>query len=662
MVNNTNTYDDSSIKQLKGSQRVRLRPAVMLGSDDINGAFHTFVEILGNALDEKRSGYGDIITVTKHLDKSISVEDTGRGVPLGWNENEQEYNWHLIFNELYAGGKYKELQEEDENAEPEYTIGLNGLGSAATQYTSAWMTVQSRREDGIFTKEFVKGDPTEDELRVEPNETGKTGTLVHWKPDDEVFTNTNFPMHRLQSVCESQAYINSCTIVLRDEEKDINYTYEGEGIRSYLEDKLEDIEVYDIFSHESTTKGTEAGKKYHAKVELVLAITEETSPKQFYFHNTGTMVGGVHTSAFEKAITDFFKQVARENNVRIQTSDYADYLSVVASTYSTVSSFANQTKNSVSNQFVFDLVYHGVTRILTDAVARQRQSITKLINNVVNAAIARQKAKELEKQEREVNKMVSKRSEDPEKFEDCRTKDIESRELYIVEGDSAKESFMSARDAQFQAVLPVKGKPINVLKKSMDKVLSNEEIKAIISAVGTGINISGASAFDISKRRFDKIIFLTDADVDGEQIRVLLFNIFYKLMPELLINGMVYVAESPLFELVINDKLSWFAYSVKERNELLEKAKREGVSIKKIERSKGLGSNNPDMMWETTLNPVTRRLTQLKIDPSNPLTASIVDAIFGEDQSGVRQNFVMKLIENELQQEKELQEAQRLEA
>lgn len=666
----SNTYNDNSIKALKGADRVRLRPGVMLGSDDVRGAMHTVYEIVGNSADEAREGFGEQIIVKYHEDGSVSVQDFGRGVPMGWNEKEQRYNWDLIFNELYAGGKYTELQDEMNLEEVDpfnmklYRIGLNGLGSAATQYSSEWTKVVSRRPEGVFTKHFAKGVPTDEELLVEPNETGETGTFVHWLPDTEVFSSIDFTTQMFKLYLETQSHLNELKIVLIDERHSNGEVteYRGEGIESYLREKIGDSNVVEILSKQEGTKGYENGKPYVAMVDILLAITKEL-PNSVYMHhhNTGVMKIGVHHQAFDDAVGRFFKNIGTANGVKITPYDYNGYLSILSSSYSTVTSFANQTKDGVSNMFIYNMVYNTVLDMLDEAVAMQKESITTLVDNVVTAALARKKAKEIEAQERLVSKVTSARRPKAEKFTDCREKDPKKRELFIVEGDSAKGACKNARDAKFQALLPIKGKIVNGLKASLEDLLGggkdkdgkpkkgNKEVLEIISTLGTGVDINGSSElFDIEKLQFDKIIITTDADVDGYQIRVLLYTIFYRLMPQLLEAGKVYVAETPLFELEMSNGESWFAYTLDEKAELEEKARQSRLSIKKINRSKGLGENNPDMLWLTTMNPETRRLVKLDIDIKDQVVRDISNMLFGNDPTNERKGFVFSLLEEKL--------------
>lgn len=708
-----NGYTEDSITALKNEDQVRLRPGVMFGTDDINGSFHTFKEIAGNSLDEARSGFGKKVDVVFHADGSITVTDFGRGVPMGYNDREQKFNWDLVYNTLYAGGKYKDLDGADEMTieNVEYPIGLNGLGGTATQFTSEFFEVISRRAEAVYSKRFKKGVPvnsTQEELAyalemlkptidsltlddvegdeneseilrkarlialteyisnqapiIEPNETGVTGTSIHWKPDLDVFTSIDFTTPMFTKYLESQAFINSIDITFKNEKDGTDVEYHGTGIQNYLEEKVGD-KLTDIYYHKVPTKqGTFKGKKYFCEAELVLAITEEMPSIQLHYHNTGGMVhhhAGVHHQAFEAAVDNFFKEIGKENGVKIGRYDYDNFISILSSTYSTQTSFANQTKDAVSNDFIYWMVHDGVTEMLREGVAKKSEAIVNLIKNVVNVALARQKAKEFEKLEKQANKISGgKKFNKPAKYLDPRKYD-ERTELFLVEGDSAATSCEAARDSEFQAILPLKGKPINALKTSIDKLLDNDEVKSIIATIGTGIDISGNSnSFDITKCRFSKIIILTDADVDGEQIRVLCYTIFATLMPDLLKAGIIYIAESPLFTIKLTDKTTRYAYTVDEYEKVVQQIKSEGKAVKVVRRSKGLGSNNKDMMWDTTMNPETRRLTPLEFDPADPVVHAISQTIFGDADISVRKDFVMGLIEENLKEEAEILKAQ----
>lgn len=643
MAKKQQEYNDSSIRSLKGADRVRLRPEVMFGSADLKGAFHSFKEILGNSLDEARAGFGKTIDVVYYSDGAISVRDYGRGVPMGWNEAEGRYNWELIFDELYAGGKY-----DAEDGNYKFSVGLNGLGAACVQYTSEYFEVISYQPNKIFKKSFAKGVPLDDKLIEEPNTTGETGTFIKWKVDDDVFSDVLFKFDMFKNYCEGQAHINEVNFNLHDEATGEDIYYEGKGVEHYLRSQLGE-NVIDIITRRNSTKGIEKGHNFTCECELVLAITKECKSKQLYFHNTSTMVTGEHINAVQDAVTAFFKDIAKRNGVNILPYDYNDYLSVLVSTYSNITSFANQTKDGVSNRFIYSIIYATVKDALEEAVVKGTESITTLVDNVVRAAMARKKAKEIEAQERLVKRTTNRRAK-AEKFVDCKESDPSKRELFIVEGDSALSSCKQSRDGSFQALIPVRGKTLNCLKAPVDVILKNQIVQDIISTVGTGADIgSGNDLFDISKLQYNKIIFCTDGDVDGFQIRVLLYTIFYRLMPQLLRDGYVYVVETPLFEIITN-KGTEFAYTVEEKDEIVERVKSQHGIVKKINRSKGLGENDPDMMWNTTMNPDTRKLVPLDIDIRNTLVRDISNMLFGVDPENGRKDFIFDMLGTGLQE------------
>lgn len=637
------TYNNQSIKALKGADRVRIRPAVMFGSDDLKGAFHTFNEILGNSLDEARAGYGKIIHVKYYADKSMSVEDFGRGAPMDWNPNENCYNWQLIFDELYAGGKY-------DDSEYKFSLGLNGLGATSVQYTSAFTNVRVHRDGKEYSMSFKSGKAVT-ELQIVDMPDVPTGTFIHWKPDNEVFTNTDITFKMLYDYCESQAHINNVTITLEDEaHPENNCEIVGKGLEHYLSMKVGKY-IKAVYTNENdppqyvTVAGTDShGKAYTCKLDLVLALTEEHAPEYLFFHNTANVHGGAHYYGVQNALSEFFKMVSREKGVALQPSDYQGYFSIAASSFSNITSFANQTKDSVNNDFVQSLVYYSLFEKLNLLYAKQDANIMSICESAVTMAYARKAAKEAEMLARKAKKVTQVKRQDPEKYKDCYEKDPKKRELYILEGDSALGSAKDSRNAQFQALIPIRGKSLNCLKADFTSILENAEIQDLVSIIGTGIEAgNSADTFNINKLRFDKIIICTDADVDGYQIRVLLYTMFYKLMPKLIEEGHVYVVETPLFELETRQKGSLFAYTVQEKNELLEKCAKEGVRVLKVNRSKGLGENTPEMMQLTTMSPDTRRLVQLKFDPNDPMVADATHMLFGEDPTNTRRDFILSM-------------------
>lgn len=634
-----NTYDDNSIRSLKGAERVRERVNVMFGSNNLTGAFHTVKEIVGNALDECRAGFGDRVDVTWHSDGSISVRDYGRGVPLGWNEAENRYNWDLVFNELYAGGKY-----DTDSDLYKYSIGLNGLGAASVQYTSEWFKVTSYNGGKKSTMNFERGNPV-GELLVENNIDNEEGTLIEWKIDSDVFPDTNFLFRTFKEYCENQAHLSNVTFNLTDEHTGETVVYKGEGILPYLKLKLGD-KIVETYTGKRSSKGYDSkGKPYSAECEIALAITTENSKSQrMFFHNTATMRDeqGVHQQAYYSALREFFRSIESERGVKINESDYRDYISIIVSSYSSITSFYNQTKDAVSDYFTYELVKELIEDTLDIAKAKNDPTIMSFIDDVVTASIARHRAKMIEQQERKAKRSVSRKK--PEKYKDCSERDPMKRELYIVEGDSALGSCKLARDPKFQALIPIRGKILNCMKASIEKILENDIISDLTATIGTGVDLGNdASIFDIEKLQFDKIIICTDADVDGFQIRVLLYTMFYRLMPELLRTGHVYIAETPLFELETT-KGSVFAFTIEEKNELLKTLPAQGIGVRHINRSKGLGENTPAMMRQTTMLPETRKLIKLDIDVKDQIVRELSNILFGNDIHNGRKEFVRELL------------------
>lgn len=634
----TKEYGNESIRALKGADRVRLRPEVMLGSRGDSGAFHTFQEILGNAIDEVQAGCCDRVTVHYLANGGISVEDFGRGVPMAWNAAEKKYNWHLIFNDLYAGGKY------DENAYKS-ALGLNGVGACATQYTSEYMEVRSIRDGKIYEMSFKKGFPV-GELREQDNTDNlHTGTYIEWKPDEEVFGKYSLTYKRIYDYCEGQAHISKITIDMYNDKTGEHSEIVGEGIKHML---LEAMGEHTTIIAEDTEKvegDIAGGKHYKAEGEFIIAINDIEKPYARYFHNTTEMTGGVHAQAYEAALATFFRGVAKEKNWgKIHETDYRPYISFITSTHSTTTSFANQTKNYVNDAFIYDLIFKKVVSMFEGLHNRHNEYLEKIYKTIAINIEARIKAKELQDTIKAAGKLAAKggKKKDPEKFCGCRTKDPTKRELYIVEGDSALLACKTSRNADFQALIPIRGKTLNCLKVEAKKALLSPVISDLVTTIGTGVDLvdDEHSGFDMNKLQFDKIIICTDADVDGYQIRTLLFTLFFRFMPKLLSEGHVYIVESPLFEIETTGK-SYFAYTIEERDKVTSELAEQGIKVTKINRSKGLGENDPEMMSYTTMSPETRRLTQLKINPTEPVVIAITEMLFGEDEGNMRKQFIL---------------------
>ncbi len=638
-------YSNSDIRSLKKEDRVRLKPEIMLGSSDVNGAFHTVKEMAGNSMDESRSGFGELIRLRWHLDGSVSVRDYGRGVPMDRNPAEDNrWNWDLIYNELYAGGKYN--QDADADLKYKDPLGLNGLGGAVTQYTSEYMRVESRRDGKLYIKEFKAGVPVgADDLTELPIDDEPPGTYVRWKPDLEVFDDIDFGEARFLDYCQTQAYLTGVKIEFHNEYTNKTYLYDQGGLQNYLLSVVGESAIEVIYNEVTSTGLDHRGKKYRARAEIALGITNGDKNTQMHFHATSRMLSGSHPRAFDAAVLTFFREIGKKAKLKIVPYDYQDYLSIVTSTYSNIISFIEgQTKTAVSSQFIYDLVYNGVLDILEEGYAKQRAPIMDLVDNVLIAADARMRAKKVEEEARMAHKATqTRRGSKPAKLVDCITNDKKKIELFLVEGDSALGACKQARDSEYQQLLPIKGKPRNGIKSPLKKLLDNEEIKAIIMAIGAGVEVGG-SELDLDNMNVTKVIITTDADSDGRQIRVLLYTVFCRLMPTLLRLGYIFIAETPLFE-IKTKKEAVFAYTLEEKDAFLADFKERGIAVTQIKRSKGLGQNNPEMLSKSTMHPATRRLVPLTIDYSDELVRGVTDALFGLDKEGQRKDFVYSLLQ-----------------
>ena len=630
-------YNNNSIKRLKGEERLRLRPEALLGSNGLDGAKHTVEEIIGNATDEKLSGYGSKLDVGLYKDGSISIRDYGRGVPLGWNEKEQEWNYFLIYEDLYAGGKYESNQEvlrtiEEENSWDSFrmedypyliTIGLNGLGAAASQYTSEHFEVISYR-DGVASRMlFEKGKHILDELEVfdtdEPN-----GTFVKWKPDDEVFRETKIPAHWLEKRCRNLAYISGFEVTLHNEKSGEEIHYSAKSIQQEMEDSVGNSIPASNFVHIVD----EAGDICICQADVVIGSGGRGSE---YFHNRVEVRSGVHASSFNTAIWSFFDDISKERGIKIKDQDYAGKFSVISSTLSNKMSVRGQTKDSLDDRYI----YTCLLGCIEDALKREYQKgnswLMEIVEEVISNARLRIQLAEESKHLREIEKSVKKHKVS-EKFKSCDTYQegkVEETEFFIVEGDSAGDRVKTAR-ANFQCYLAIRGKSLNIYKASIDKLLANREIQDIISALGCGIDlgIDGYESFDINKLKVGKIIFLPDADIDGRHIAMLLFLIFYKLFPELLYRGLVYVADTPLYVINLKDNTSVYCMDEKELKE--KRAEIGEGRIHSVDRFKGLGETDADTLWETTLDPSKRHLRQIKIERNDMELCDLLEVFFGK--------------------------------
>ncbi len=638
-----NDYNDESIVQLKGPDKVRLRPGVIFGSDGLDGCQHAIFEILSNSIDEAREGHGNKIIVTRYQDQSVEVEDFGRGMPVGYNQREQRFNWELIFCELYAGGKYNTNQGQNY----EYSLGLNGLGACATQFASEYMDVAVYRDGKKHTLHFEKGfnigGLTEEEF------SGKrTGTVIRWKPDREVFTDIAVDASYYEDILQKQAVVNAgLTFIFKNEtEKGFEtkeYCYK-EGITDYVRELLgEDSLSQPVFwQDERVGRDREDRPEYKVKLSACVAFSNRVNLIEYYHNSSFLEHGGAPDKAariaFVAEVDAYLKNNGKYNKgeSKITFADVADCLVFVSNCFSTITSYENQTKKSITNKFIQECTTDFLRQNLRIYFIENPNEAAKITNQILINKRAREKS---EKERINVKKVLSgsiDMANRVQKFVDCQTKDISKREIYIVEGDSALGSCKQGRDSNFQAIMPVRGKILNCLKAEYAKIFKSDVIIDLLKVLGCGVEISGKTAkglqsFDLNALRWNKVIICTDADVDGFQIRTLILTMLYRLTPTLIEKGYVYIAESPLYEITDKTKKqTYFAYTEKEKEEILQKL--DGHKVK-IMRSKGLGENEPEMMWQTTMNPETRRL--IKVTPSDAEeTARMFDILLGDNLAG----------------------------
>lgn len=612
-------YGNESISSLKGADRVRLRPAAILGSDGLEGCQHTFIEILANSIDEAREGFGDVIEVTRFKDHSIEVRDYGRGCPVDYNEKEKRYNWELVYCELYAGGKYKTNQ----GINYEFSLGLNGLGACATQYTSEYMDVTVFKDGYKYELHFEKGINIGG-LKKQKFDYKHTGTIQKWKPDLDVFTDINIPLEYFQTVLKKQAVVNAgVRFKLYDEASNQHFEYYyPKGIVTYVEEISQGKEFTSIqyFEHQTSGRDREDKPEYKVKMQIAFCFNNNVNLIEYYHNSSFLENGGSPEKAVRNAfVSEIDKYIKNEGKYqkeesKITFADIQDSLIVVTNSFSTMTSYENQTKKAINNKFIQEAMTEFIKQNLEIYFIENKAEADRIIEQVLVNKRSREMA---EKQRINIRKKLSGNidiTNRVKKFVDCRTKDIDKRELYIVEGDSALGSVKLGRDSEFQAIMPIRGKILNCLKADYGRIFKSDVIVDLIKVLGCGVEVKSKfnkdlSTFDLDSLKWSKIIICTDADVDGYQIRTLVLAMIYRLMPTLIKEGKVFIAESPLFEINCKSK-TYFAYNEREKNEIISKL--EGKYT--IQRSKGLGENEPEMMWQTTMNPETRRLIKVVME------------------------------------------------
>jgi len=646
-MKSTKDYGNESITALKGADRVRKRPSVIFGSDGLEGCQHAIFEIISNSIDEAREGHGTKIEIIRHADYSITVKDYGRGMPVDYNPIEEKYNWELLFCELYAGGKYSNNEEEANYA---FSLGLNGLGLCATQYSSEYMNAEILVNGYRYTLTFEKGENIGG-LTKEKYKSSTTGTTISWRPDTDVFTEINVPLDWYKDTLKRQAIVNTGLLfILTDEESSetFQFIYEN-GIKDYIVELANGTALTDpvLLSHETKGKDREDKQEYKLKFDVAFCFSNDVNVLEYYHNSSFLTHGGAPDKAikiaFVSAVDAYLKSGGhyKKDEKKVSFPDIEESLILITSSLSTVVSYENQTKKAITNRFIQEAMTDFMKKQLEIYFIENSNDALKLAGQVLANKRSRESA---EKTRLTLKKKLTGTldlNNRVEKFVNCRTKDVNRRELYIVEGDSALGSTKLGRDAEFQAIMPVRGKIFNCLKADYDRIFNNDIITDLLRVMGCGVEIKrksnrDLSEFDMDKLNWRRIIICTDADYDGYHIRTLILTMLYRLTPSLIEAGKVYIAESPLYE-INSGKKTFFAYTEKEKTEIissLDKSKNKYT----LQRSKGLGENEPDMMWQTTMNPETRRLVQV-IPTDAAKTQEMFETLLGDNIKG-RKSFI----------------------
>lgn len=650
----SNNYGDNSIVSLKGPDQVRKRPAVIFGSDGIEGCEHSVFEILSNSIDEAREGYGKRIIITKYLDGSIEVEDNGRGIPIDYNKNEEKYNWELAFCTLYAGGKYNNNEGDNYS----FALGLNGLGLCATQFSSEYMEVVSDNGTWQYSLSFKKGfNVTLEENEkgfIKKKSSGSTGTKTKWKPDLEVFTQIDVSDEYFFDVLRRQSIVNDgLEFLFRKEISEGEFEERIFCYQNGIDDYLDELAGETALTLPQHWQGQKQGRDredrpdYKVKFKVAFVFSNKIQLIEHYHNSSWLEHGGSPDKAMRQAFVYQIDAYLKNNNKyqknesKITFSDVEDSLIFVSSNFSTQTSYENQTKKAINNKFIQEAMSDWLKHNLEVYFIENPDEAIKICEQVLVNKRSRENADKMRQNLKKKLEGSIDLSNRVEKFVDCRSKDIEKRELYIVEGDSAMGAVKLARDSEYQAIMPVRGKILNCLKAGYDKIFKSEIITNLLKVLGCGVEVQSRanrelSNFSLDSLRWNKIVICTDADYDGYQIRTLILTMLYRLTPTLIERGYVYIAESPLYEIECKDD-TYFAYTEAEKNRIIS-----GFNGKKytIQRSKGLGENEPEMMSLTTMNPDTRRL--IKVMPSDvSVTREMFDMLLGDNLSA-RKDYIAK--------------------
>lgn len=639
-----NNYGNNSISSLKNEEQVRQKPAVIFGTNDVNGCAHAIFEIIANAIDEAREGYGNLIELEVSQDNVVTVRDNGRGVPMDWNENEGKFNWELVFCQMYASGKY------DSN-NYSASLGLNGLGATSTQYASEFMRVTSIRDGKKYVMNFKEGVPV-GKLEITPDNSGLTGTEIMFKPDRKVFTGIDVTANFYVDKIRRQAMLHpTVTFVIKYKDlNEITLHYE-EGIKGFINEVCEKQLINGAVQFTGTVNGCddEATQEFY---ELDMGLAMSFTRDEIYFvemyHNGAYLKDwyeNVTDDALRSAISKVIEEQAKEQSKigkseRINFKDVEEIMVAVGYTSSpgSLTYFKNQTKTAIGNPFIKDAYYKFVYNSFKRWAVENKAQMDRIVSEVLLNKQARESAEAVKKKViKKITSSIDTLGGLPAKFVECASKNPMEREIYIVEGDSACGSCKQARDARFQAIMPVRGKILNCLKEDLTRIFNSEIITDLIKIYGCGVEVKSKyikdlPQFDITKLNWSKIIFCTDADLDGMQIRCLLIVMIYRLMPSLLKHNKVFIAETPLFEIIAKGK-TYFAYDESEKTAIVENLHSMGIkdTAIKINRSKGLGENDPDMMSISTMKPETRRLVPIQYVDGDEQLANLMNALLGDD-------------------------------
>jgi len=615
-------YTASNINVLKGLEAVRKRPAMYIGDVSSRGLHHLVSEVVDNSIDEALAGFNDRVIITIHNDGSLSVEDYGRGIPIDIHPEEKKSALEIVMTVLHSGGKF-------DSDSYKVSGGLHGVGVSCVNALSEWLTVTVKRNGKVYRQEYDRGIPRYDVKEIDKCKADESGTKVTFKPDNEIFSILTFKFANLAERMRELAYLNkNVTMTIKDERTDEEeiFHFKG-GISDFVKYLNETRSVL----HKPVYI---EGEKEQVPVEIAFQYCDSYSENMCtYVNNINTHEGGTHLSGFKTSLTRTLNNYAVKNNLikekkgkkmTLTGDDFREGLTAVISVKVMEPQFEGQTKTKLGNSEVKSVVETIVNEKLAEYLEENPQVGKKIVEKCMRAAEAREaarKARELVRRKSALDSMHL-----PGKLADCSINDPEHCEIYIVEGDSAGGSAKQGRDRRFQAILPIKGKILNVEKAKINKILENNEIKTIVTAIGAGIGPD----FDPEKPRYGKIIIMTDADVDGSHIRTLILTFLYRQMKELITTGKVYIAQPPLYK-VKKGKEETYCFDEKEREECIKKYKKDGAEITEeglpkgvhIQRYKGLGEMNPEQLWETTMNPETRTILQVNLE-----SAAAADKVF----------------------------------